>query len=873
MVPSDAQFPVGGAPSREQHQFTRLRFFRHRGFLTVAVLAAVLLFLFHESLFCGKGLVPSDAILTHLPWSQTTRTLPSNPLLSDQYNTFIPQHQFVQHEVRRGSFPLWNPHQDCGAPNLASMQGALLFPIQLLLSPIDPFYASGIAAFLKLLLAGTFTILYLRRLGASHAAALLSGLIFCLSGFMIVWLGHPHVNAAIWLPCLLYFIEGQFCRPSPSPAATSDAAVRMVLSPPPAVASDPASLRNWIGFAVGYGFMLLGGHPPTAIHVTFVVTAYFGFRLASEGGGRCLRLLTLFGCFLLAGMLLAAPQILPYLEYYRVSSSPLASAALNRWATHLHGYSLIHFLVPFASGSPAAGYEDLPALLGLGNMDNFNERTGYVGIVTLFLVLCCIWGRRCKITAFYAAAAALSLLVILGVPPLPAIAHQLPIINAINPTRLLLVLGFALAVLAGLGLDTLTKMEVRRRRVMLAAFFWIVIGGFLFWFGTAVGPRFSSLDAAHQGFLLRQLPVLAGGLLIPLAAVLQPKRFGTAFPAFICIAWTAFDLLWFAWDYNPSISYDRYYPQPEVVKFLKHDASPFRILGTGDILPPNTASVFGLDDARGCDFMAVKRYEELVSGGAGDFFFYSFASYLPRVLPLLNVKYIITPARTVLDHDDFELVYSNEVAVYRFKPCLERALVVYNYKVCRDPKDVLRLVHSENFDARQVLLLEEDPQINETPPAMSPKAPSQRGADLSSAGQVDSETSGRDASAPLRQPQPAGQSARPASVPAVAATHILSYGPDRVTIEASLTRPGFLLLLDPWFPGWKATANGKPARIYQADYNFRAVLLPAGHSLVSFAYKPASLAIGWGLALASLALLVSAWFWTGASVRRRRSAA
>jgi len=509
--------------------------------------------------------------------------------------------------------------------------------------------------------------------------------------------------------------------------------------------------------------------------------------------------------------------------------------------------------------------------LGLGNMDNFNERTGYVGVVTLFLVLCCLWGRRCKITAFYTAAAALSLLVILGVPPLPAIAHHLPIINAINPTRGLLVLGFALAVLAGLGLDTFTKME-GRRRVMLAAFFWILIGGFLFWFGSAVGPQFSSLDAAHQSFLLRQLPVLAGGLLIPLAAVLQPKRFGTAFAAFICIGWTAFDLLWFAWNYNPSIPHDRYYPQPEVVKFLKQDASPFRILGTGDILPPNTAAIFGLDDARGCDFMTVKRYEELISGGAGDFFFYSFASYLPRVLPLLNVKYIITPARTLLDHDDFDLVYSNEVAVYRFKPCLERALVVYNYKVCRDPKDVLRLVQNENFDARQILLLEEDPKIKEMPPALSPKIPSHRDADLSSSGPVDSEARERDVRAPLRQSQPAGQSAPPASIPALATTRILSYEPDRVTIEASLTSPGFLLLLDTWFPGWKATANGRPAQIYQADYNFRAVLLPAGHSLVSFAYKPASLAIGWGLALASLALLVSAWFWAGASARRRRSA-
>ena len=43
-------------------------------------------------------------------------------------------------------------------PNLGSMQGALLFPIQLLLSPVDPFYASGAGSIFKTVLAGLFTM-------------------------------------------------------------------------------------------------------------------------------------------------------------------------------------------------------------------------------------------------------------------------------------------------------------------------------------------------------------------------------------------------------------------------------------------------------------------------------------------------------------------------------------------------------------------------------------------------------------------------------------------------------------------------------------------------------------------------------------------
>ena len=155
----------------------------------VAALAAVLFILLHESLIGGRGLVPADGILNYPPWNQTT--LPSNYLLSDKYCTFIPQHEFVHQQVLRGHFPLWNPCLDCGMPNLGSIQGALLFPINLLLMPLDPFYAGGLAAFLKLFLAGLFTMLYLRLLGVSHAAAFLSGLVFSLP---FSWRG------TAWLP-------------------------------------------------------------------------------------------------------------------------------------------------------------------------------------------------------------------------------------------------------------------------------------------------------------------------------------------------------------------------------------------------------------------------------------------------------------------------------------------------------------------------------------------------------------------------------------------------------------------------------------------------------------------------------------------------
>jgi hypothetical protein len=101
---------------------------RTRELCWFAALAGVVLILLHESLFSGKGLVPADGILNWPPWHEGIR--PSNPLLVDQYSVFLPTQEFVHQEKR---FPLWNPNLCCGAPNLGAIQGALLFPIRLLL--------------------------------------------------------------------------------------------------------------------------------------------------------------------------------------------------------------------------------------------------------------------------------------------------------------------------------------------------------------------------------------------------------------------------------------------------------------------------------------------------------------------------------------------------------------------------------------------------------------------------------------------------------------------------------------------------------------------------------------------------------------------
>jgi hypothetical protein len=296
-------------------------------------------------------------------------------------------------------------------------------------------------------------------------------------------------------------------------------------------------------------------------------------------------------------------------------------------------------------------------------------------------------------------------------------------------------------------------------------------------------------------------------------AAFRPARAATGLAPLLCLGWTLFDLLWFATGYNPTITKDPYYPSTPAIEFLRRDSSSSRILGAGTVLAPNTAATYGLYDLRGTDFVTVRRYEELITGKAGDFAFYSRSPELPPSFGMLNARYLLLPGPVAHDPNLLEPVYSDEITIYRYRNCLERALVVFDHEVHPDPHHILERVRKPDFDARKVLLLEEGPE-----PAFEPAA---------------TRTVSRDSAA-----------------------RITRYEPDEVVVEASLSRPGFLLLLDTFFPGWQATVNGRNARIYRADYTFRAIALPRGQSTVRFEYRPASLRIGLALAAAAGTLLI-----------------
>jgi len=73
---------------------------------------------------------------------------------------------------------------------------------------------------------------------------------------------------------------------------------------------------------------------------------------------------------------------------------------------------------------------------------------------------------------------------------------------------------------------------------------------------------------------------------------------------------------------------------------------------------------------------------------------------------------------------------------------------------------------------------------------------------------------------------------------------IMNYQDQLVEIVAEMENPGFLVLLDQYYPGWKAYVNGKETEIYPTDYVFRSIYLPKGFHKVEFRYEPQSYRTG-----------------------------
>jgi len=168
---------------------------------------------------------------------------------------------------------------------------------------------------LRILVALGGAFLWLRELGRSRFAATLGAVGFSLSGPFIAWLEHTHSATAAPIPLLLYFISR--------------------------LSREPTG-KNIAGIAFSTWFILVGGHPETALLAAMIALGLVCVRFPTAGKGA-----RAVGAAIL-GAGLASPFLFPFLEYYSLSEARLGIA---RHGFTLPARDLLRFLDPKLAGS------------------------------------------------------------------------------------------------------------------------------------------------------------------------------------------------------------------------------------------------------------------------------------------------------------------------------------------------------------------------------------------------------------------------------------------------------------------------------------------------------------------------------------------
>lgn len=365
------------------------------------------------------------SLLALLAWCQPLLT--GRALFYDVlYKFFFPNQEFFRRAVLSGSLPLWNPHIYSGVPFMANLQSAVFYPFTYLSLILDFQWTTLLSTWAHTALAGMFMYVFARNIGLSRVAACASGVVFSLNGNFLLRYAFPsHFHSYIWLPLILL-----------------------------AGFKKELKLRQaWLLGASAMALQLFSGHPQYLLYSLFAC----GLCAAlSRDRKRWLAVLAGCGCAFLA---LSAAQLVP--SILLSLSSVRASGFGYDWAMaySLHPRELLLMLAApqwNAYFTPASGD---PHVVGL-----------YFGpLVAISAALALRMDRRRWLP--FAAMSLLGLLLALGryFPLYPWLYEHLPIFRAIRfPCQAVYLACFGLAVLAGLGLETLPDRWKRRLPALIA---------------------------------------------------------------------------------------------------------------------------------------------------------------------------------------------------------------------------------------------------------------------------------------------------------------------------------------------------------------------------------------------------------------------
>jgi hypothetical protein len=583
----------------------------------VAAIFAVLVFAFlWRPLTQPVVIVPADVLKLLPPWSELrapgrppiTKYDVSNLNLHDLPMQVVPWMHEVRESWRAGRVPLWSDAAGCGSPLMANGQSTPFSPFVLITLALPLGYAITAQAALKLLLALVLTFLFCRR-RYSVLGSTIAAIAFGFSTWMITWLQFPIATAAAFLPGVLMAVE------------------------------DLLERRRFTLPVVVFVLTVLSGHPETVFNIGLIAAAY-GLWLARGGRG----ILRVIGASLVAACI-CAPFLVPFTEAIKRSQR---FAELKTWDA----------ATPFSDRASAAlllqprFFGHLP-IERPGGPTTLESICGFAGVLsiasviaaTIFIVRKRAW--RSPETLFVLGAV-VCLGIVLGWPGITQLFHAMA--------------GFAPAMRMRLGLCWFASILIaavidwtrNESPVPLLLGTLAVAALMLFFMRTTPFPSESHRASA----LLSLLPSMC-----VLLALLHRRAIVLAGALTVVELWLTMA------HWNPVLPARELYPRTPLVAKLESLRGPHRIAGLGGQMYPNVGAIWGLEDIRVHDPMAVDRYVTYLGWNRADYY----AKLNDPNAPLfdrLNVRYIVSDrelrGRPLVYAGRDGFIYENPTAKARF---------------------------------------------------------------------------------------------------------------------------------------------------------------------------------------------------------------
>ncbi len=657
----------------------------------VGIIFLLVIGFFYQTFIFGKLPVPTDSLVgLYHPWrdyysEQYPRGIPfKNFLITDPVRQQIPWRKLVIDEFKAGKIPLWNPFNFSGTQLSGNIQAGAFYPFNLIFFVLSFPAGWSVLIILEPLLAGIFLYIYLRSLNLAPAASLFGALAWSYSGYNVSWLTWGTItHVSLWLPLMLLSLDKIIMRTS--------------------------GLFRWMALLILSGsFAFFAGHAQVALYIYLLSFIYAIWKVIPKFNLKNIFILLVSTVMVLV---FTSVQWVPFLGVVLSSSRIDEAANWLKSGWFLPWEHLTQFVAPDFFGNPTT--------LNYWGVWNYGELTGYIGLIPLIFSLFALFHLKDRKVFFWLGVIIFSLLFMLPTPiaAIPFI-YRIPVISSLQPTRLMVLLDFSLVMLASYGISYwLTERDKRR----LAVFIGMSVLFILLWILVVFPKLFTSdttiinnLITSKRNLLLPTIIIFLGSICIGIFEYFRKhQKAGQAIVVGIFIL-TVFDLFRFGWKFTPFNDMKYFFPVTPALKFLQSQAKPFRIMSLDKrILPPNTASYYGIESVDGYDPIFSNRYEELAASSErsrpnikppfGFDRILTLENIKSPILSLFNARYVLSLADIV--GPNFHKVFQEgETRIYENKRSFDRAYFVENVITEYDNNKIIQLLFDYILFTKYVII-------------------------------------------------------------------------------------------------------------------------------------------------------------------------